>query len=373
MTPTPSRRPKGFGRVFLRGNTWYGRFRKDGKEITFSTGLPDGKGAREKALKILEEKTEVLRLKSEATRLELMRTLIESKENEITRRMEESNILRLGELETVFRKSPFRPDCSEQQMDRYASYISRLREFFSDETNAASITSAEAGRFIKKYSTEFSPNAYNKMLNGLSFVWRSLSRESGLADPWASIPKRRLDTHTRRVLTEEESKAVIETTQGEMKVLVGLALYTGMRLGDCATLKWEEVKDGYIDRITMKAKVQAVPPLCKELKRILPSRKKSGLVIPSMAAAWKKDSSALTRKIEKVFRDCGITTSVLTSSSRARPDCTFHSFRHTCTSRWIAQGIPMQIVQKYLGHKTIGMTNHYTHLEIQDLMKYFKE
>ena len=41
---------------------------------------------------------------------------------------------------------------------------------------------------------------------------------------------------------------------------------------------------------------------------------------------------------------------------------TFHCTRHTCASRLVQSGIPILVVQQWLGHKTIKMTLRYSHL-----------
>ena len=42
--------------------------------------------------------------------------------------------------------------------------------------------------------------------------------------------------------------------------------------------------------------------------------------------------------------------------------CRFHDMRHTCASRLVMAGVPLTAVQKALGHKTIQMTERYSHL-----------
>ena len=41
---------------------------------------------------------------------------------------------------------------------------------------------------------------------------------------------------------------------------------------------------------------------------------------------------------------------------------TFHCTRHTCASRLVQSNVPIQVVQQWLGHKTIKMTLRYSHL-----------
>ena len=42
--------------------------------------------------------------------------------------------------------------------------------------------------------------------------------------------------------------------------------------------------------------------------------------------------------------------------------CRFHDMRHTFASRLVMKGVPLRTVRKILGHKTIAMTERYSHM-----------
>jgi integrase len=46
---------------------------------------------------------------------------------------------------------------------------------------------------------------------------------------------------------------------------------------------------------------------------------------------------------------------------------TFHSFRHTLTSIMANAGVPVEVRQKFTGHASAEMNQHYTHTEIATL------
>lgn len=56
-------------------------------------------------------------------------------------------------------------------------------------------------------------------------------------NPWENIQRKRLVTHSRRELTVDELKAGCQSTKGELRVLLALGLYSGLRLGDCAQVE----------------------------------------------------------------------------------------------------------------------------------------
>jgi len=45
----------------------------------------------------------------------------------------------------------------------------------------------------------------------------------------------------------------------------------------------------------------------------------------------------------------------------------FHSFRHTLTSILANAGVPVEVRQKFTGHASAEMNQHYTHHEIETL------
>ena len=45
----------------------------------------------------------------------------------------------------------------------------------------------------------------------------------------------------------------------------------------------------------------------------------------------------------------------------------FHSFRHTLTSIMANAGVPVEVRQKFTGHASAEMNQHYTHHEIATL------
>jgi len=45
----------------------------------------------------------------------------------------------------------------------------------------------------------------------------------------------------------------------------------------------------------------------------------------------------------------------------------FHSFRHALTSIMANAGVPVEVWQKFTGHASAEMNQHYTHHEIETL------
>ena len=174
--------------------------------------------------------------------------------------------------------------------------------------------------------------------------------------------------------TDKELAVVFDKARKEvppLHYLFTVMLYTGARMGDCATLKWEDIDlaRGFMSFVPIKmkrygnrarVKIPILPPL-RAMLESYPADGREGYVMPDMAAAY--EAGKLSDTITAFFRDkCNIETSVKTDPTRrARPVVGAHSFRHTFVSKAANAGIPFAIVQQIVGHQTAEMCRHYFH------------
>jgi len=131
--------------------------------------------------------------------------------------------------------------------------------------------------------------------------------------------------------------------------VVVLALNTGMRKGELATLEWSGVnldaalltvragyaKSGEARHIPLNSEAMAV------LRGLRASKKGGGAIFggKSFTKAWKG-----------VLADAGIT------------DFRFHDLRHTFASNLVMADVPLNTVRELMGHSEIEMTIRYAHL-----------
>lgn len=360
-------RSKGSGRLFKRAGRWYMRWRHGGRECTRTTGIGvDEPNAKKRALEMLDETTSVFRLGDKAMRLAVVRRMIETTEGEIADKAAGvRRDARLCDLAEMFRNSSFRADCSRGQLEVYCKYIARLASVMGPETRVADIDAGLAEVAMKRMSGAWSPNTYNKYLGGYMLVWKAvLPIMKGTANPWAALPRRKLDTNVRRVFTDEEIARVFEVAKGEERALFAIGLYTGLRLGDAVRLSWDDIRDGAVFIKTAKTGASVAIPLHPCLQRELERLgDKEGYVCPSLHARYEAAGRAsVVASFARLFARCGIETSRKVGIGIARPVCGFHSLRHTFVSKCISAGIDRAIVQAIVGHSSAAMTEHYTHL-----------
>ena len=200
-------------------------------------------------------------------------------------------------------------------------------------------------------------------------------------NPWSKIKQKTLSKlSTRKELTLTQLGAVLTKAHGEMKLLFGLGIYTGLRLGDCATLRWSEVDlhRRLITRVPMKiarrdstpVKIPLHPVLLAMLTKTNP-KTRGEYILPESAAMYGKARCVLSSTIQEHFRKCGVRTikagtGLKATGKRAVVEVGFHSLRHTFVSLCRASDVPLSVVQSLVGHSSPSMTAHYTHVSVGD-------
>ena len=348
------------------------RWRVDGRTVQELTEFRvDVKADRARAEKRLEARTEIFRLKNKDDQLAVLIRRREDLEAHIRRlqadAMPDTRALTLGEIEAEWRASPRRRDCSDVMLRRYAQQIRAFVRWAGERVDLRAVNDQMAERYARQLAA-MSANTYNKHLNTLGAVWRAVGKSRGLGNPWADLPRRRLDTHVRRALTREEVRKIIETAEGEWRALVTIGARTGLRLGDACRLRWADFgEDGVLRINTHKTCAPVALPgaeLRAELEAIAGAEARHPeQVTPTIAALYARDEGAVSKKIRRIFERAGIKTQARKSGWLiARPDASFHSLRHTFVTRAIEAGVPAPIVRALVGHNTAAMTDRYTHI-----------
>jgi integrase len=196
--------------------------------------------------------------------------------------------------------------------------------------------------------------SYNKAV-----VWRLWSGENpckGVAFP---IP----NNARQRFLSQEEAARLLDVLRRrspQVARIATMSLYGGLRLGEVLGLTWGnvDIKNGIImAQDTKNYESRAVfitDPIRTVLAELSPGtpdellfKSKTGNPVQ-----WLSKSFAAT--VSELKLNEGI-------SDRRERLC-FHSLRHTHASWAVMAGVPLYVVGKAIGHKTLTMTARYSHL-----------
>jgi integrase len=135
-----------------------------------------------------------------------------------------------------------------------------------------------------------------------------------------------------------------------------VALHTGMRLGEIANLKVEDISISLRDIFIPNSKSNRSRhvPMSEELASFLTvyvaGKNASDHALAGVTANY------VSRRFKGVCERSGVA------------NLKFHDLRHTFTARLLTKGVPIYKVSKILGHSSVVVTEqHYGHLSLADL------
>jgi len=378
------------GYLVKRGKIYYAMWTVGGKKFQQTTGCTDIDKARPELYRIMAPHL----IENEKHHLETVKAFIESKKHDLAAIDEVRNPnLTITKAWDAYLESDKRPDTGESTLAQYAFQFTRFETWIADKHSAVKtlkdVTPEIASAFAASMTKDgMSGNTVNKYLNLLTLVFRVLKKPARLTvNPWEDIQRKRVVSQGRRELTIGELRDVCAAAQGEMRIMLAIGIYTGLRLGDCATLRWGEVDliRGSITRIPNKTgrrnpKPVLIPihPTLGAMLAEIPTKARKGYLLPEIAADYLSRSDNITDKVQKLFTDCKILTHKpgtgyeikvhedgtrerIDTGKRAVVEVGFHSLRHSFVSLCRAANTPLSVVESIVGHSTPAMTRHYTH------------
>ena len=385
---TRRRRTKGLGGLQLeKTGIWTLRCIVNGKRISKSTGTRDRDEAEQFAKKFLAPY-----VKDDAERtFENIQAAVMTERQLAQMREAEGPQLKLVDAWAAYEASPLRKDLTEATLDGkkqvFRKFVEYMQKVFPEVEELRHLSPMHTESYLNYLRTDHSASTYNNRLCVLREVHRTLMKKAAAKiNPWDGFPLRPDDSHTRRELTIEELARLVETASREgpeYRTLFGIAMYTGMRLGDCCRLTWAEVDivRSIIQKVPEKTKKYrrgrpVTIPIHKVLADLLmqtPIERRTGYVLPTIgawAASGRNGMAKIHHRVGKLFKNAGIVTSVKVEGRKWKaPEASFHSLRHTFVSMSANAGVPLHIVQSIVGHESTAMTRHYYHENIGALQK----
>ena len=362
------------GYLLKRGKTFYACWAVAGTKFRKSTHTANRKEAKAALARIMQP----FLVEDEVRTLETVKARIEGAKTELAVHEDQRNPpLTIRQIWAAYLATSNRPDSGPRTLDQYESKLGRFAAWLErehPETRAMrSVTEEQAEAYAANMTAaKMTGGTFNQHLGFLKLAWRVLRKKAKLErNPWADIAMKRIITHGKRELTIEELRAVCAAATGEMRPLFALGLYTGMRLGDCATLRWGEVdlERGIIRRVPNKTArrnpkpvlVPIHPTLRAILTELHAAPQRGEYVLQDTAATYMDHDSVLSNAIQAHFVSCGIQTSKPGAGQRAQCEVGFHSLRHSFVSLCRAANAPLSVVESLVGHNSPAMTRHYTH------------
>lgn len=359
--------------IIKRKDTWYACFRVSGKPTVRTTGIkvcpvaPPGK-SKNAAMKEAELQARLIaeELEKEAKGALLNVDVIVS--------------LAGNKAKSVLRNKKYMPSVREhltQWLETRPSrrinirYSKAIRSFLAflgadQEMPLDAVTEAQARNFMAKQLELLRSGTVGIYLHGLrSAFQQAVDQRLFPYNPFKGVTPRirnRVDAAVKRAFTMDEVRRLTELLPGEWPDMIRVCLYTGgQRLGDIASLKWEQInlEGGLISMTTQKTKRRMNKPVITPLKKVLANRlasRMSDYVFPVAAMKFAQAdgmSSKLSTEFNVLLKKFGFIeeeAEVLPGNRRRIAPLSFHSLRATAVTALRLAGVPADLCRVIVGH-----------------------
>jgi integrase len=370
-------RTKGTGSIYKRGKTFYLQYMVNGKIKKVSLKTTSKREADKKAKELLSP------IQTADTKEKIAIQIAEARD------LLPKYKLLLNDVWNTYIENPFRPDSGKSTLLFYKRNWNRFLKWLNLEHSTISdfsqITNHEAQEYSQYlWKLGISAKTFNEHIRTLSLITRVLSSYAGIeGNVWGNIAKKTEDKQSRNEFSENEIIQIIESfknpelliqNKSEMELLFHLGIWTGLRLIDCALMKWKNID---ISRNIIMCKPQktlrktqrlvAIPihPLLRTGLNNAFDWKENDYVFPNVAERYLNNPSGVKKDIQKIFKFNGFETSKKIEGVQRKLKANiygFHSFRHSFVSFCAKAGVPLPVVQAIVGHGNPAITRHYIHI-----------
>jgi integrase len=288
---------------------------------------------------------------------------------------------------------------------RYKLVTDSLREYLhADESTpiAAEVSAETIQQFLNDARVRTSSGTANYYRAVLRAMFNhALEGDKISTSPIANIDrfkanKEEAENRRRPFELAEIQAAYNAAPNGFWRFAIVCGLYTGLRLGNVATLRWRDVD---LDRqiitvVDIKSPDELKIPICSgflfnlftELRRKSPRAKPEDYIFPEYATMYlpksgdeENDSGALSAEFRKVLvaaKLCGDyerkDQGTGRSCRRKTSPLSFHSLRHNFITMLQERGASQMVARQLVGHNSDAVNQLYTHVSPEALRKSLK-
>jgi integrase len=383
------------GHLYKRGNVFWLQYRIEGRTVQQSLGTANADEAEAKRKAIMRPYLAADLASAHAVAESRLRTAESTAQAAIEEATPPMPFVRAWD---AYLAAAGRPDSGERTLADYQGYFAAfaawMKETHPEAPALRDVTPAIASEYAAHLAGErkLSGNSFNKRIRFLELLYRVLKEPARLTvNSWESVKRKRQLPQGRRELTIDELRRLCVGATGEMRPLLAIGIYTGLRLGDAATLRWGEVD--LVRRIivrvpnktaTWNPKPIHIPmhPALRAILKELPKDGKGDYLLPETAALYRDNRPLLSNRIQELFEASGIRTTkpgtgmipnpdknakvkFIHSGKRAVVEVGFHSLRHSFVSLCREAHAPLSVVESIVGHSNPAMTRLYSHTSEQ--------
>ena len=186
--------------------------------------------------------------------------------------------------------------------------------------------------------------------------------------PTKGVKLPKIDNRRMRFLSPGEANALLDDLKSRSMVSYRtalLSLYSGMRFGEVAGLRWQHIdmenrQIVILDPKNGKTRFSFMADAVCQMFSEMAQGKPNDLVFESRTNKVQTQiSDTFNRAVAKLGLNDGV--------EDRRMKVVFHTLRHSCASQLAMSGADLPTIQAVLGHKTLAMTERYSHLTNQHI------
>ncbi len=284
----------------------------------------------------------------------------------------------------IFKATPKKKEQSKHTEGDYNSVWFKLADWCKEKHKIEYIHEIDEAIALQYLSylwgTHISPRRYNQYIIAFRYIYKLLKTPTGITEnPWLAMDKKDQDTISKKPLGIKEIKTIFSKAKDELKILLAIGGYTGLRLGDCCLMKWASVDFEKmiitLEPLKLRHRRKEVvipmhPFLANLLKALLGDNYNQILpcltneyILPNISSDYLKNASEVTDVVQEHFIKCGIKTQVKRKEEgRAQAVYGFHSLRHSFVTILAENNVAESVAMKLVGHSSIAVHRIYQHV-----------
>ncbi len=259
---------------------------------------------------------------------------------------------------------------TDHTVKSYSTYLRAYLEFISDKLHKypSQVTYNDMRKFIDDIQTsrKLSDRTVNTIIAQLRFFTLYVMHK-----PWdpTQLPQRKFDTYLPYVPSKEDALTFIDSfTDLKPKTMVSLLYGSGLRIGECCSLMYEDISRRNLTIHVRHSKnrsdryaVLSEYSLDLLTEYWFENGKPKGYLFPKQRGTDSPiDSFYLSRHIHAHEEELGWEKKL-----------TCHSFRHAFGTHLYEHGADLLTIKELLGHKSLASTIIYIHLAAASSKKAF--
>ncbi len=250
---------------------------------------------------------------------------------------------------------------SAVSVKRYRQAITRFCDHIGNDARLLeSISVRECDEFVSLRLQVIRPTTVNNEIRHLkAFLNRGVRWEFIGKNPFDKVRPLKIPESHPVYLSKEEFGLLFRTIEEPwLQLAVVLSCTLGLRSGEAIALRWEDIdtvnKTLHVKNtatfVTKSRKNRVVPIPPNVVPFLVEARKRAESASVLHAPNRQIDSYLLSHAFKAYVRRLGL-----------NPQLHYHSCRHTAATWWVADGIPLNVCQRWLGHSSISVVMVYAH------------